>query len=966
MHERRPGRGPHQPPERRRPAGAPVVSPDADLPAAVARRLLDASPDGSVWWRPEGRFGYVSPACEALTGHAPAAFLANARLALRLVHPDDRAALLTHLRAPRGATTRFRLRIVDRGGRLRWVELASSPMRGDAGEDLGVFVTNRDVSEVVAQELATGASAQQWAATPAVAFTWRVEPGWPVEQVSDGVRLWGYEPATFQEDGFAYADLIHPDDLPDVAAEVDRYLEGGADAYRQRYRLRLGDGAFHWVDDMSYALRDADGGVVRVRGVVTVVDEAVRVERALAESESELRRAHLVAGLGSWHFDLATRTFRCSPEVLEMYGLRPSPVITYEAFRPSFHPEDAATVDEAWAAALLGEGYDLEYRVVVGGRERWLQEVVAAEGEPGGLAGALIGTVRDVTERRARDDLLRRQAVALEQSPNIVMLTDTEGRIEYVNRRFEEVSGFRREEVVGRRTNTLGSGAIDGQEYADLWRTIRAGDVWRGQFHNRRAGGGAYWERAVIAPVRDGRGVITHFVKLADDETAEREMRERLEYLAFHDALTGLPNRALFLDRVAQALWPTPRGDQGVAVLLAGVRGMNAVNEAWGHEAGDQVLLGVAERLRATVRAGDTVARVAGDEFAVLLRSIAAVEDAGIVARKLHDALKAPLVIGGRPAFVHLGIGVAVAPADGRDADTLLQRAAAALRQAKDAGVRQTRFFTVDLDRMARERFELEAALRGALARHEVSLVYQPRFALADGRLAGFEALARWTDPRFGAIPPSRFVPLAEETGLIGHLGAEVMAMALRQLRSWSDAGLPVVPVSVNLSASEFARADVVERIEAALAAARVPSSWLEVELTESVAVVDVARTVATVTRLRDLGVAVSIDDFGAGHSTFQVLARLPVAALKIDRSFVHDLADDPAARPQEAAIVAAIIGLAHTLGLRVVAEGIEGPAQQEFLVRHGCDYGQGFLLGRPVPADEAATWFGRTAAAPS
>lgn len=928
-------------------------SPGADL----ARRLLDASPDCVFWLRPDGRVGYVSPRCTEITGLPPAAFLARPWQALRRVHPEDRPALLARLRAASTeGSVRMRIRLPDGG--LRWIEHASSPVAGPDGEPLGVVAVHRDVTERAQREEAADRAARNWSATPAVAFTWLDEPGWPVDFVSDNVRRWGYEPAAFLGGRLRYADVIHPDDVAAVADEVRRHLEGGEVEYRQRYRIRFADGSFHWVDDLTSAVRDPRGRVLRIQGVVTVVDEAVWVERALAESESELRRAHLVAGLGSWRFDLAEGTFRCSPEVLEMYDLAPGARITYEEFRPAFHPEDAAAVDAAWAAALGGKGYDLEYRVVVGGRQRWLQEVVAAEGEPGGLPGSLIGTVRDVTERRARDDLVRRQAVALEQSPSIVMLTDTVGRIEYVNRRFEEVTGYRRDQVLGRDTAFLGAGLTDEAVYAELRRTLGAGEVWRGAFHNRRASGEAYWERAVIAPVRDGRGVVTHYVKLAEDESDTRELRRRLEHLAFHDAFTGLPNRALFLDRLAQALLQARRDGDGLAVLLAGVRGMNAFNEAWGHEAGDQVLLEVAERLRKLLREGDTVARVAGDEFAVLLQPIAAEEEAASAARRLHAALEAPVRVAGHSAFAHLGVGVAVAPADGHDAETLLQRAAAALHQAKGAGVRQTRFFTADLDRRARERVELEAALRGALARHQVTLAYQPRFSLREGRLVGFEALARWHDPVLGAVPPSRFVPVAEEAGLIADLGAEVLAMALRQVCGWADAGHPVVPVSVNLSASEFARPDVVERIEAALVAARVPSALLEIELTESVAMVDARATAATTARMRDLGIGVAIDDFGAGHSTFQVLARLPATALKIDRSFVHDLGDDPDARPHEAAVVAAIIGLGHTLGLQVVAEGIELAAQRAFLVRHGCDAGQGYLLGRPVPAAEAATWF--------
>lgn len=523
-----------------------------------------------------------------------------------------------------------------------------------------------------------------------------------------------------------------------------------------------------------------------LRRVVTVQDISAweAAEQALREREALLRNAHQVAGLGSWRFDLAGETFTCSPEVAALYGLATLDGARYEDFRSTFHPDDVARIDAAWAGALQGRGYDLEYRLLRSGEVRWVQEVVAAGHELGGVEGSLIGTVRDITERRERDELVRRQALALEQSPSIVMLTDARGVIEYVNRRWEEVTGRPREDVIGRETRELKSGLTDPDVYAESWRTISAGETWRGEFHNLRASGETYWERATIAPVRDEGGAITHYFKLAEDVTLTKDLHRRVDHLAFHDPLTELANRALFVDRLEQATTHARHHGQRLAVLLLGVDGFRAINEAWGHVTGDRILRTLGQRLRDLLRGGDTLARFAGDEFAVLLNELDRAEDAALVARRLQAAVRDPIGVGEHEVTLSVCIGVAVAPEDGERSAGLLQHAAAALHQAKAAGHGQTRFFTGDLDRSARERLELESALRRALAAGELWIAYQPRFDLRSGRLDGLEALARWDDPQLGAVPPSRFVPLAEATGLIHELGRVVLESVLAQQRA--------------------------------------------------------------------------------------------------------------------------------------------------------------------------------------
>ncbi len=745
------------------------------------------------------------------------------------------------------------------------------------------------------------------------------------------------------------AALFPEEERPALVEALRTIRERGRHAWRSRHLRADGTTFPVWIE--AALVREARPPF----RVVTVHDmsEWEDVELAHRSSEALLRKAHVVAGLGTWRFDLAKGAFEASPEVLRLFDLEAADPLTFEHFRPAFHPDDAPAVEAAWSAAVEGRhGYDLEYRLRVRGRVRWVHEAVATADEPGGLPGSLIGTVRDVSERRERDGLVRRLAYALEQVPSIVVLTDTNGTIEYVNRRFEETTGRRREHVLGRSTREFRSGLNQAALYEDLWRTITAGEVWHGEFQNLRSSGEAYWEHATIAPVVDETGVVTHYVKLAEDVTATKAMRAYLDHLTFHDPLTGLANRALFLNRLEHALSSAHQSERRVGVLLADIDGLRTVNEAWGHVVGDAAARAVAFRLEACLRENDTLAHFAGGAFGVLVPSVRDGDEAARLAQRLHRSLVDPITVEGKVLHLSVGVGIAIAPDDADAPDVLLQRASAALHGAKAAGQRQTRFFSSGLDRRAQERFELETAFRRALTAGDLWVAYQPRIDLRSRRIVGFEALARWTDGTLGVIPPGRFVPLAETTGLIHELDHAVLASVLAQLRVWHDAGLEVLPVAVNLSAAEFERDDVVEAIAVALDAAGVPPAWLEIELTESVAMRDVERTVTTIAALRELGVAVAIDDFGAGYASFAQLKVLPVTSLKINLSFIRDLGEVPDPSSRDATVVIGIIALASILGLDVVAEGVETEAQRDFLATHGCGFAQGYWFGRPEAAE--------------
>ncbi len=452
--------------------------------------------------------------------------------------------------------------------------------------------------------------------------------------------------------------------------------------------------------------------------------------------------------------------------------------------------------------------------------------------------------------------------------------------------------------------------------------------------------------------VRDEEGRPVKRFGVVQDVTERRALEARLQHQALHDALTGLPNRTLLLDRAGQALARSRRGGPPFAVLFLDLDNFKTVNDTLGHDAGDRLLVTIAKRLRAVLREHDTLARLGGDEFAAVLESAPDADTAAQMAERLAAALEAPVTLGGQEYRVSTSIGVVVNQERHERPEDLLRDADVAMYRAKESGKARYALFDPTMQAGVAARLTLDRDLRRAVERGEFALAYQPIIDLRSGKVAKLEALLRWYHPERGLIAPDEFIPAAEDSGLIRHLGRWVLAEACRQARLWADQGV-VVPIAVNLTAQEFQQPSLVAEVAAALAGAGLAARWLRLEITESLAMRDAAATVATLAALRALGVLVAIDDFGTGYSSLAYLKRLPVDVLKIDRAFIDGLGDGLGADPEDTAIVEAIVTLAHTLGLSVVAEGVETAAQAAQLRRLGCDYAQGYHFARPMPPAE-------------
>jgi diguanylate cyclase (GGDEF)-like protein/PAS domain S-box-containing protein len=540
-------------------------------------------------------------------------------------------------------------------------------------------------------------------------------------------------------------------------------------------------------------------------------------------------------------------------------------------------------------------------------------------------------------------------ASVFEHSPQGIMITDADHRIRKVNPAFTGITGWHEADVVGRRDSMLSAGREESGLAEEMQTALDTGGMWVGELWSRRRDGEVYPENRTVVAVRDAQGRLRHYVSMFSDISAEKFAAERIHRLAHYDATTELPNRVLLQDRLLNAINRAARAEGRLALLFLDLDGFKLINDTLGHAAGDEVLRLVGVRLTSRLRKADIVARIGGDEFAVVLSDISHPGDVQAICDQLLAVITEPYELSGQENRVTTSIGIAMYPDDGSDVQTLLKHADAAMYQAKEHGKNRYAYYEPEMNRRAEERLQMTRQLRYALERDEFRLCYQPQYDLASGRLVGVEALIRWQAEDGSWVPPMRFIPVAEDCGLIVGIGNWVLREACRQAQQWRGQGLDFGRISVNVSGRQFQDEGLQAAVAQALAESGLPGSRLELEITESWVMEGPYRAETQLRLVHEMGVSLVIDDFGVANSSMAYIKRFPVQKLKIDRSFIRDIPADA----DDAAIVSAIIAMGHSLGLKVVAEGVETAEQSAFLRGTGCDEVQGFLYGRPVPSDE-------------
>ena len=786
----------------------------------------------------------------------------------------------------------------------------------------------------------------------------------------------GYSKAeTLQLGERLWEKILHPDDveLYQRMRNIQQVLGNGL-LMQFELRWRHRDGTWHWFDIREQALsRDAKGRVSRLIGVAKDITEQITHSESLRTSEQRYRL--LAESISDVIFSTGSD--------LQLNYVSPSvmPVLGY---------------DSEWALAngfqslatnprqLVGF-YDLLDRVrnALGDPQRLAElraeflpqlfvfDALRADGQKipvelrlvpmwddSGRFEGLLGVGRDISLQRRAEKDLRMAATVFEHSTAAILVTDPAGYIVQVNNAFSRVSGYSSKQILDQLPSMLTADTQQASHLAYVVKQLNQQGSWEGEVWLKRKSGEKFPAWVGITAVRDDDGDLVSYVCFFSDISERKASEQRIHRLAYYDALTQLPNRTLFQDRLHSALQHGERHQEWVVLMFLDLDRFKPINDSLGHAAGDRMLKEVALRLSACVDSDDTVARMGGDEFTLLLQSQPLRE--GALTRAIHvgeqilASLAQPFILEGREFFVTASIGIALSPQDGNELSQLMKNADTAMYHAKERGKNNFQFYQADMNASALQRLELESDLRHALEQGEFKLYYQPQFSGDGKRLTGAEALLRWQHPTRGLVPPNDFIPVLEELGLVVQVGDWVLRESCKQLAAWHEAKIRVPKISVNLSARQFAEGDLHQRIAQILEQSGIPAGCLELELTESILMEDVANAMQTLSSLKRLGVFIAIDDFGTGYSSLNYLKQFPIDVLKIDRSFVDGLPHGE----QDGQIARAIIAMAHSLNLTVIAEGVETLAQLDFLRGHDCDEVQGFLLGRPMPAHQFTALF--------
>ncbi|HVN92931.1 MAG TPA: PAS domain S-box protein [Terracidiphilus sp.] len=879
----------------------------------------------------------------------------------QLVHPDDREMMRAYFsdtvmgkQAPFDKEYRV-IRLSD--GEIRWMHTRGQ-VELDAQRKARVFRgTVQDITERKRAETALRQSEELLRDAQRIGglgvYLLDIGTGiWTSSDVMDEIFGIGKE---YERSVEGWVALVHPDDRSSMVAYFQDEVLGQHKPFDREYRIiRKSDGAVRWVHGIGRLELDQHGQPVRMPGTIQDITEARQAQETLRESKQLLQLFIENAPVALAMLDRDMRYVSVSRRWLEDYKLIDREVIGRS------HYEFFTDMPERWKEAhrrgLAGERlhadedrFDRADGTVEWGR--W--EIIPWRTGDGSIGGIVLFT-EDVTERKEAEDRLRLGAMVFTGAREGISITDRKGTILEVNDAFTRITGYTRDEVVGKNPRILQSGLHHKDFYQKMWDSLARDGHWQGEIWNRTKRGDIYAEMLTINCIHNSAGEVERYVGLFTDITELKEQEQRLEHIARYDALTGLPNRALFADRLRQAMAHTHWKKQLLAVAYFDVDGFKAINDRYGHTTGDGLLTALAFRMKRALREGDTLARLGGDEFAAVILDL---EDNNACLTTLNRLLAAAAEeaqIGEVMLRVSASAGVAFYPQnEDVDADVLLRQAGQAMYQAKLAGRNCFRMFDPSQDQMVRGRHENIEHIRQALAARQFVLFYQPKVNMRTGKVIGAEALIRWQHPERGLLPPGMFLPVIEDHPLAVELGEWVIESALTQMEAWLAEGFEL-PVSVNVSAIELQLPDFTDRLRARLAAhPEVKPSNLELEVVETNAMQDVMRTSQVLTACREIGVGIGLDDFGTGYSSLTYLKRLPANVLKIDQSFVRDMLEEP----ENLTILEGVLGLASAFHRQVIAEGVETAEHGLMLMQMGCDLAQGFGIAASMPARELRAW---------
>lgn len=767
----------------------------------------------------------------------------------------------------------------------------------------------------------------------------------------------GYTEHEFPATGSAWAEHLHPDDKDRVLSVIQGYLTSDRKNYDAEFRMRCKDGSWKWILARGMLIsRDANGKPLRMIGTHSDITQRKVGEELALKSLEKWKKLFDILPIGVSIVNSKNGIVDFNQSLEAILGISKEGLLqgAYDKWEYLRIDNTPMTADEF--PSLLSINEQRVVKDVVIGVKKESGDIIWTSVSAAPLSyesNSCVTVTADITKRKQIESELRVSATAFETQEGI-LITDANNVILRTNSAFTTITGYTNEEVIGRNPRILSSGRQNASFYSAMWKDINNTGVWDGEIWNRRKSGEIYLEHLTVTAVKDRNDMVTNYVGVLSDLTQRKAAEEEIENLAFFDPLTKLPNRRLLLDRLKQAMASATRSFRNGALLFIDLDNFKALNDTYGHPVGDLLLQQVAERLVSSVRDGDTVSRFGGDEFVVLLEgfdenTLDAAGQTETVGEKIFAALREPYLIGPHEYHGTTSIGATLFNARQQSIDDILKQADIAMYQAKKEGRNVLRFFDPQMQETIAKRTALEDDLRKAIENRQFQLHYQVQVD-ESGRPFGAEALIRWMHPERGMVSPAQFIPLAEESDLILPIGYWVLETACARIKLWQhDAQTRGLVLSVNVSARQFRQTDFVSQVQSLIQQYEINPNLLKLELTESMLLDNIEDTIATMSSLKKLGVRFSLDDFGTGYSSLQYLKRLPLDQLKIDQSFVRDIAVDGSDR----AIVRTIIAMAHSLDLDVIAEGVETEEQRKHLSTKGCNNFQGYLFGKPIPTEQ-------------
>ncbi|WP_187394672.1 PAS domain S-box protein [Zoogloea oleivorans] len=949
-------------------AGMPGETPVSSLELASATDLPSETPGADslinglpmlLWLKDRGgRFLIVNRGFAESCGQtSPQALIGKTDLDL---WPQELAEAYRAEDAEVIATGRPRTRIeqiADRGTPT-WFETFKAPVRSSDGQIVGTLGFACDISERMRQQAAAQHSQKQLAYVLATIGEGVWDWDLATDQVTHNPRwcqMLGLDEQNLNHPAEDFLTLVHDDDRNARATAINTCL-GGAGSYRAEYRLRHADGHYLWIRDQGNVVEYGEHGQP-LRMVGSIADIHAARSTALALQESQTRYQQVFDNvrevifqtdpLGHWEL--------LNPAWTDITGFSVDASLG-RSFGDYLHPDDRASKYRAFKPliARTRDHCSATLRLLCqDGSYRWVDIFIRALLDKNGELTGTSGTLNDVTTRVAAENYLSLTASVFRHAHESIIITDPDACILEVNDSFCALTGYTRDEVIGQNSRLLRSGRQDAQFYTQMWAELQTKGVWQGETWNLKKNGEIYAQLGNISAVRNEAGQTTHYVGLFSDITGLKESQRHLEHMAYHDALTQLPNRSLLADRMSMAIAQAERNGTLAAVAYLDLDGFKPVNDTHGHAVGDLLLVEMARRLQASTRAGDTVARLGGDEFALIYNGLEHSDECDQVFERLRASIAEPVRIDDREIRVTASIGITLCPLDGADPETLLRHADQAMYLAKKAGRNRFHLFNPERDRQLRAHRDAQSRIESALYDGELELHYQPKMDTRLNSLIGVEALIRWKHPTLGLRLPGDFLPMLSESRFEIELGNWILATAVAQLDTWRAAGFGTA-MSVNIAARHLAHPDFVPHLRSVLTAhPDLDPGLLQLEVLETATLGDIKRIASIMAACNALGVSFAIDDFGIGHGAVNSLRSLPVRSIKIDRSFIHNMLDDD----DDLATVQSVIGLATAFHREVIAEGVETPRHRQALLKLGCHLAQGHGIARPMSAAHMQVW---------